>query len=321
MPFPPSEIERLTDLQRARLLARDQAAMDALVRAWEGVESAVERDMLVAAERARLRGYTSPADLHNDRRYRDLLAQVRAELTRYGHDATDTITDAQRDAARAGLTDAQDAIAAQYDGRFSRLPIEAVTNLVGILGDGAPLREVLVDIDPRIDDRLAQSLINGVARGKNPHAIADEMGTVFGTELLRFLTIARTESIRAYNTASQQQYKDSGIVTGWQRRETKDRRCCTACLVMDGTVYPVDTAWHDHVNGRGTMVPVLDRVPPRQTAWEWFETLDEVTQRDILGDRRFELWVGGYTPTAFARTTTDPIWGASLGVTPLRDLV
>lgn len=316
-----SEIETVITAHRARLQSGDKATRQELVRRWREVERALEADLVDLAERVSVRhgGVWTLNDLREERRFRTLLHEIRREIDKYADDANEIISRTQQRFLIYGLADSRKQISMLYDGTFTYLPSDAMTSMVGMLGDGTPLHDILRDIDSKLVDALGQRLINGVARGKHPNAIADDMNNVLGQSLYRSLTIARTESLRVYNLSTHMQYRESGVVTAWQRRETKDHRCCPACLVMDGTIYSLDVVWHDHVNGRGTLIPVLDEqtAKRRPTAWQWFQSLPESDQRDIIGDRRYDLWKDGMDPIRFARIVDDPRWGPSLQVTPL----
>src|SRR5690606_38014624 len=101
--------------------------------------------------------------------------------------------------------------------RFTRLPSEALTDLVGTLTDGSPLRRLLDELGPDASRAARDTLVNGVILGQGPRQIAREMRQALGGNLVRALRIARTETIRPYRTATLRSYAaNSDVVRGWR---------------------------------------------------------------------------------------------------------
>src|SRR5262245_60666963 len=100
-------------------------------------------------DEARSKGETiSPSWLSRQNRYKDLLSQTDREMRRFSKIANNTITDQQQQAAKAGLHDSiklmeSAAGEAKITATFNRLPVAAVENLAGFLGDGSPLKDLL----------------------------------------------------------------------------------------------------------------------------------------------------------------------------------
>ena len=328
---------------KADLLAAEEDQMREMARRWLQVEYALEarisdlartiRDLQAAGESV------SPEKLYQMQRYQALLRQTRREIDDYAEYAERTITARQRELAGVGIEHAAQTIQAGYTqvGRispmFDRLPIEAVEAMAGLAGDGSPLKALLANAYPDAVDGLTRALVRSTALGVGPRQTAKAMQYLVAPDAAkagladgfnRVLTIARTEQLRVYREASRQQWQASGLVSGFYRLATHDARTCAACLMAEGEWFPVQSALTDHVQGRCSAVPKLKGVPALkwEKGQEWFVKQDEDTQRGILGKGRFEAWKEGkFKLKDVVKRTTDPTWGGSLGVRPLRELI
>lgn len=314
----------------ADIAARESVQVAALVRAWLHIEDKLEADLNalasdMAAERAAGR-VVSQAKLARYARYQALLGQLREEVASFGAFAVDSITEQQLTLAGLGLEQAAEAIALQLPTAgvaFDRLPISAVRNMVGLAGDGSPLKKLLANAYPDAVEGMTNALIRGTALGWHPTKTARAMrdGTEMG--LQRSLTIARTEQLRVYRASSDVQFAASRVVRAKRRLAAKSERTCLACLVRDGEVIPPNEPAFDHVNGRCSFVPVLIGVdvPKWQSGRQWFESLSEATQREMMGKGHFEAWRdGAITLDDLVKITHDPTWGKSLGIRPLKEM-
>lgn len=326
--MPDSEVIRLMRQFKRDLRAGEAAQMQEMATRWQGVERRLSSQIDALAQEmatiARDGGTVSRGVLFNDARYRELLLQLTDELEGYTEYAERTIEDRQRQLARLGIRQAEQAIATQgVRVGFGRLPIEAVQGIVGLAGDGSPLRSLLVASWPLSADRLTQELINGVALGYNPRKTARLMAQGMASSRDRMEVIARTETLRVYRHANLESYKASGVVSGYRRLATHDRRVCAACLMDEGHFYELNEEMPEHPQGRCTLVPIVAGVPaPRwQQGPDWFVEQPDATQRDILGKERFVLWKQGqYGLDELVTVKVNAIWGDSLQVTPVREL-
>jgi len=329
----PLVIQVMHEFKRA-LLAHEEVQVARMVRAWMRLDRALAADIrLLADEIARLRAageIVTEAQLYSMARYQSLLGQIQVEIARYERTAASIITAGEADMAQLGLRHAQGAIRAAYQtfgvrGAFNRLAAQAVEYMVGLTADGGPLFGVLQRraLTPAAVEGLVNALIDAVARGTNPRQTARLMQDGLTGGLQKALTIARTEQLRVYRMASDQQYRESGVVRGKRRVVAKDGRACMACLAMDGEYIPVGMEMYDHPNGRCTAVPVVEGLPDLswQQGPEWFETLSAEKQREMMGPGRYEMWrEGAFDFRDLATPTYDTVWGRSLEVTPLSRL-
>ena len=135
--MPQSEVITVMEQFKRDLLTQEAGQLDAMTRAWLRVEQRLmPRIELLARELAEMKAngdVITQAKLFRLSRYQSLLNQFQVEWLRYQASAIDTITDAQRDLGRIGIAHAADVV--QVSGvtaTFTRLPVEAGENLVGL---------------------------------------------------------------------------------------------------------------------------------------------------------------------------------------------
>lgn len=330
--MPPLVVD-VMNAHRAALLRRERTQMSAMAQRWLGVERALQAEIVRFTERLHQDGLTlgqiRSRQFQLDR-FASLLRQVRNELDRYTDYAAPLITDRQREYAATGIDHAADAINAVGEQagitiRFDRLPVGAVENLAGLAGDGSPLRALLQGSFGVGAEGMFSQLIAGVALGRNPRVVARMMvRDGLSQSLTRMMLIARTEQLRVYRESSRQTYINSGVVERYKRLAAKSRRTCAACLMADGQIYELDEPFDEHPNGRCQLVPVVTGLPP--VRWtegrDWFVTQSPEIQQSILGPGRFDAWRNGaFDLDQLVSRRENPVWGAALVPTPLRDLL
>ncbi len=327
--MPPLVVDAINN-HRAALRAREAAAMAEQARRWLGVERALQAQIeALALELAQNPATATMGQLARSRRYQALLEQTRDELRKYTTYMDSTVTAGQRSMISTAIQHSATAVnavatEAQIVVPFNRLSVSAVENMVGLAGDGSPLRAVLNDAARAGPDAMAQELVNGIALGRNPVAVARRAIRLgLGQSFTRMQTVARTEQLRVYRETTLQSYGASNVVIGYKRLSARDDRVCPACLMADGQQYPIGHGFDEHPNGRCALIPVLANVTPVrfQTGQEWFTQQPEATQRRILGAGRYEAWRDGRASLDDMVTRIDnPTWGGSLHPTRVRDL-
>lgn len=320
---------------KAALLAYEEGQVRRMVRAWMGVDRRLAGSLDALADEvfAMREGgaAVTMTDLFRLPRYQALLAQIQDEASRYEREAGRIIVDGETDLVQRGRLDAQRAIQTSYWQHgmrvsFNRLPARAVEYIVGVTADGAPLFSLLQRraIAPEAVEGLTNQLLDAVTRGYNPRKTARLMQDGLTQGLQKALVIARDQQLRAYRTASDDQYRESGVVSAKRRVAAKDTRTCLACLASDGELIPVGAAMYDHAQGRCTAIPVVDGLPALdwQKGPEWFGTLSEAKQRGMMGKERWDAWkAGAFRFEDQATPTYHKVWGQGLAVTPMSRLV
>ncbi len=316
---------------RQAILAMENEQAERLARHWLEIEKVLHAEIslltLEIAERIGDDPITAQM-LRRLERYRGLLDAARRETARFLSDfALPDIERMRHEYAALGARAGADAISASYLTRiapmFHRLDDGAIETLILMLDSRAPLGKLLAEAYPAMADAVTRSLLTGFAQGLSPRQVAEQTARALGIGLDRILLSARTEQLRAYRMATTEQYRQSGVVTKFKRLVTKDDRTCLACLASDGEEFDVASELSDHPRGRCAAVPVVRGVAPPQweNARDWFERLTEETQREIMGNARFELWRSGAVDWSdFRRTHHSKIWGDSPRVASLQEL-
>ena len=253
----PLVIRILQDFRQA-LLAREDAQLTRMAREWLRIEASLQDDMYVLAQQieyAKEHGAAVTEQLiAKQEKYQVLEAQLQEQILRYAKNvAVPDISREQVAYAEHGVKGAVDAIKASYINMvptFNLLSVDALTDYIGMLGDGTPLYRLLKEAYPDALDGVVKSLLNGMARGLGPQQTAVEMSKGMGLGLERISLIARTEQLRVWRVATAKQYQESGVVVESRRLCMKDERTCMACLMSDGETIPIDKVLHDHPRGR-----------------------------------------------------------------------
>lgn len=347
MVSPGQDIYTIAERFRAELLRRERQAATELVRAYGAAWQRIKGRLDGLAEQialARQRGEeVSPAWLLQQNRLQTIQRHVEAEIATFAqhaeawvqaeqYEAVDAAQEHAERLVRAGLGDPPPGV--NYT--FARLPAGAVRDLVGFLQDGSPLRELLDDLGPDASQAVRQALITGVATGQHPTVIARQVRAALGGNLVRALTIARTEVLRAYRESSRRAYDaNSDVVRGWVWHSAANRRTCAFCWSMHGTIHSLDERMATHPRCRCTMVPMArswesmgyevggtgtgkrrrtareaDATSLTGVGTELFEKLTDDQQLAILGPAKFKAYKeGDLTLEDLRGFRRDPRWG------------
>jgi SPP1 gp7 family putative phage head morphogenesis protein len=309
---------------RSALLKRERKAAIRLVTAYGHIWDRLAKEICKLNQQiaeARARGeVVNQFWLSRQQRYFDLLRQVDAEFTRFAGFADSVITKQQAAAVKSALNDSlalmqTAAESAGISATFNVLPVGAVENLVGALGNGSPLRSLLDQLPMSGRAIVSQGLIEGVALGQGPAQIARQIRAGLGGNLTRALTISRTETLRAHRVAALANYQaNASLISGWRWVSSKSRRSCLNCLSRDGSIYPLTKPFPAHPRCRCAFAPVLIGAddPQVQTAAEWFEEQPNDIKLDMMGPKAFELYKAKkVTLKDFEGERFNPQWGAT----------
>lgn len=339
----PSIAEIVQQYRRRLLTGERQAALE-LVRYYQGIAGRIMDRLAGLTSRitaAREAGEeVSVSWLFEQERLELLLRQVEAELAGFSRLAEQTIRTQQIGAVRL----AQEQVAAVLrqglreagiELTFAWLPSEALTDLIGTLQDGSPLRELLDRLGPAASQRVRESLVQGVALGQGPREIARSVRQDLGGNLVRALRISRTEVLRSYRTAAIRNYQaNRDVIRGWVWQAAMSPRTCAMCYAMHGTFHPIDEPFYSHVQCRCVPVPQLRplselgidapdgpqlRITPGPVV---FDRLPVEDQRRILGPGKFALYQAGEIElTDLVGERQSARWGPSRYEKPLYELI
>lgn len=325
------EVIRLLREHRLALIAREQEQTERMAREWFKIEQSLKDEMTLLAlqiqnEMAKGSIITEQLLRRMDR-YQKLDAQMKSQILSYAKGfAAPDIEKEQMEYGTMAINAASQAIKLSIGTafQFDRLPKDAVETYVGLLGDGTPLYRLLKEAYPQSLDGVVRSILEGASKGLSPITMANNMANEFGIGLERITLIARTEQLRVNRLVSSEQYRASGLDGHMRRVATKDDAVCMACLASDGEFIPLDKELDDHPRGRCVAVFQIKGLSPIE--WEkgptWFERQDEDLQREMMGDKKYELWkAGAFDLADMRRTTHNETWGDSPRVATIDELL
>lgn len=321
------EAVRLAHEFKADLLKGEEGHQFEMARRYLDVEQKLQDRIVALTDKVALMRAAGQevnvGKLYQLDRWASLEKQMLGELSSFNGWALERIKDRQIELGRQGVANAGELMrAAGLVGSFDKLPVDAVTAMVGMAGDGAPIRELLAESYPRTADAIAQTIVDGVALGRAPEVVAQDAAGGLGIPLDRAFLVARTEEMRAYRTGSQMQYAAAGI-TEYRRLATLDEATCIGCLAADGEIMDNADAFDSHPACRCTSVPIVPEatMPEWQSSEDWFNQQDAATQEGIMGPGRLDAYESGAAQWSDLWTKTDdPVWGGSIVPTNVGDL-
>lgn len=325
----PDVIRILYEFRRAVEL-KELGMLDEMASRWLMIENRLDADITALAyELQRLKDegkiITESVVLQNQR-YKALKEQIQREIEKYNREyAVGMVADQQAAYAKLGIDAAQTAMRSAMGTigyNFNLINLDAVESMIGFAGNGSPLYTLLQKDYGDAVHGLTNALINGIARGYGPVKTAREMANGFGMGLDRAILIARTETIRSYRTATTEQYRKSGAVTGFRRLVYKPT-ACLACLMRDGEFFEIEEELTDHVSGRCTAIASIRGVKDVQweTGKQWFNKLSPEEQRAKMGSEKYDLWKDGkFNLDDLSKLQHSTVWGSSPRVATLKEL-
>ena len=327
------DIYAVVEEQRRLLLEGEQATVRHLLASYREAQRGIEAELnrvLARLLKAQTDGTEiNQAWLFQHGRLSELLAEVEARIAKFSGKA-EAITTAQQALNVIRATNATGAImgAAGVKSGFVMLHRDAFEDVVGFLSDGSPLHKIFKDLSPDAVDAARRAFAHSMVLGRNPRVtgriIQETVDDAVNMSRNRAVLIARTETMRAYRTATLRNYANNpGIVQGWRWLSGRDGRCCPICIAMDGSTHKLDEPFASHPGCRCSAVPVLAEGIDTDigTGDEWLTGQDEETQLSVLGASRLKLWQDGDASLDdMVEDTFSNQWGAGKKLKPLRDL-
>jgi len=321
-----SQLQQAITLYRRGILALDDKALTALQEAYgpsrERLLSLIESLVTqISAD-----GTLTVTEAMQLGRARELLRRIEIEAGKLAEITGEIVPQAQQAAIEQAIERARVLTVAQAESlqqaakiatQWTALNRDALTDLVGSLSDGSPLSDWIERVVPDAVQTVRDTLIDGVARGINPNDLARALSEATDLPLQRALTMARTETLNAYRSASIKTYQENDdILAGWTWIAAHDDRTCSACLAKSGQDFPLTVQFMPtHPRCRCSPAPKLkddSLLPALQTGPEWFaeQPIDWQRQRfpvALRGD--FDAGRVGIEDMAHLRR--DDIWGDS----------
>lgn len=101
-------------------------------------------------------------------------------------------------------------------------------------------------VNKETDKQIRAELAEGLSQGEGIDELAARIEKVYGAAAgYRAERIARTETIRAENFASQESWRQSGVVEAKEWYTAHDERVCQFCKPMDGRVVGLEARFFD----------------------------------------------------------------------------
>lgn len=344
MPDNPGELQRQVEQYRKALLARERTASARLVREYGKIWRRIDREIQDLAGRyyrALQAGTASGTDwVYQFGRLRELRRQALDELVRFARYAENEINASQLAAAERALNESEQLLRVGIGEippgvslRFNKLPRSAVRSMVGTMQANSVLVERLTQIAGEGAQAVQDGLVQGLALGQNPRVIARAIRDDLGAGLSKAMTWARTETLRAYRSATLATYRENDdMVKGWMWRSARNERTCAMCWAMDGTLLELEEDLDDHPNGRCFAVPVMktwremgfdidETVKPKETGLEAFEKLSNAEKAKVLGRSKMAAYQDGrFTLNDLVGRRLDPRWGSMRYERSLREI-
>lgn len=311
-----SALEAVILQHREALLRGDEATLRAMLNAYSPIRlRLIEQIEKLTAEVAA--GRFRPTDAYRLDRWKTLLDQTEAEMTRLARIADPFIQVAQRQAMQLGILQSTESVAVQSPAAaasFVRLPTRAMQDVVGRLSDGSPLRSWLDALGPKTGDAIAGALRQAVAQGTNPRAVASALAKQVDVAGQRLLLTTRSTVLDSYRSASLENYRNNEDIVGkWEWLCALQARTCRVCLALDGRQFDLSEEFQkSHLACRCTSIPVLSAGPAikRKRGSEWFVGQDAAVQDGILGKQAGAAYRNGEVALSdFVTLRKDKVWG------------
>lgn len=325
------QLQRSINLYRSALLRADGLALSILQASYEPSIAALSARINELVDLYAETGFLGDSERVILKRADDLLRQVETEVTRLATVSKQVIPAAQArmvwqaiDRARA-LTAAQAATtreASRISSGWNLINRGAVESLVGTMRNGAPLDEWINAFAGDAVQDVRSTLLDGVNRGVNAFELGSMLADVSEFPLRRATTLARTESLRAYRSASiESMQANSDVLDGWEWSAAGD--ACLACTSKDGSVYPLTTQFMPtHVNCRCAPIPRLkdnDLLPQRTTRGDEYRAKPMDEQLKLIPKSAHDEYrAGELTIDDFVHVDHDPVWGDSVRTASLK---
>jgi hypothetical protein len=302
-----------------RSLPRLQNAADALYVRLNGYVEANGENPTVD----RVRGW---------KQYQDLADRVRAEMSDFSRLLENEARVLQENSVQTGIDAAQE-MALSTSGS-ARAVIEAawlqpdpaaIARTVGYVG-GEPFQQAYRGFGENSAQQLGDALLAGIAQGRNPRATANLISSWLVLPLSWADNIARTTQLYSYRTASHATYiANSRILDGWMWWAALDPRTCISCISQHGTVFGFDKSLSDHHRGRCVEVPIVRGATwPQgvQTGAQWFDGLDDGSQREIMGHAMLDAYRNQAVGWGdFSKPYSNPIFGEMTRAASVKELL
>lgn len=323
----PSDLLTLSRRFRAQLDAQDERALNRLVDAYRLMYDRIEGRVDALLLQIEKEGLTS-GKVFRLERYKSLMQQIEDEVSRYASYLRTEIDLSTRASIQSGLNHSRQLTLslmaeAGIRGEMGNLPVNSIRSMLSFLQEGSPLYDRIGELAGVQAQRVRDALMEGIGLGYGPRETASMIQDAFGMGLTDALRMTRTADLWAYRSAALENYKSSGVVTGWVWSAEKDADVCGACLAEDGSIHDLNETLDGHHNCRCSPIPYIEGLSEEPQRGEaWFNEQSEETQRNLLGPGKYDAYKAGkFEFSQLSRRVEDLVYGTMRSETPLKDLI
>jgi len=124
--------------------------------------------------------------------------------------------------------------------------------------------------------------------------------------------------------AAETQRANSDVLGGVVWCAELDESTCDSCMALHGQVFEVGFVCSDHHNGRCACLPWVKGMPNpiEQTGEDWFKSQSESTQKEHMGEAKWQAWQDGkFEFSQMTKDYDDSVFGVMKGEASLKDLL
>lgn len=267
--------------------------------------------------------------------YKNLMREVVDELDDYQAYLKTEISTEVTESGKRGAVDGKTllvaAIALSLGVSDKDIPADTTKGLTSLdflekyLQKGSPLFQRINGLSDYHGEQIADGILKLVSAGQNPRVIGDWMVDAYGMGLTDSMRIARTVQLYSYREANNAvQVANADLLQGVVWCAEMDDRTCLSCISLHGQVFPVGTICNDHHNGRCAMLPWTKESenPIQQTGEQWFGEQSEATQKNMMGEAKWQAWKDGkFEFGQLSKDYHDDVYGMMKGEASLKSLL
>jgi SPP1 gp7 family putative phage head morphogenesis protein len=207
---------------------------------------------------------------------------------------------------------------------WNRVSLEAISQVIDLINN-PEWTAMLSKYGESVPDAVAQIALRGFLEGWSPLRAAEALTDVVTNLPQSYAnTLMRTLYLNAYRRATTESYKANGDIVEYAVRvATLDHRVCMACILLHGTIIPLDEVVADHWNGRCTSVAKIRGIPLNiQTGKDWFAGLGADQQAAMMGGSAYRAWQDGAIQLDdLVHVSDDPLFGGMVGTASLSGIL
>lgn len=317
------DLSAITARQRAQILAADEGNLRRIADAYGLLYDRLQGDIDAVTKAIAALENPTGAQIRALSEFKRLERRARDELARFTLFTETTIEAASLDAIRLGLRHSSDFVSLALGRRFAGLDTRAMQPLLKFLRKDGPLYARLTQLTGATVEAVKDSIIEGVGLGYNPRRIASAIRSSFGGGLTDALRNTRTVQIWSYRESARANYiATDGIVSGWMWYARLNENTCASCIAQHGTVHPLDETLDDHYNGSCVPIPYIEGFTDNvQSGEDWFNSLAEKNQREILGSGKYDAYKEGkFQFSRLSKQVENDVYGSMRTVASLAEL-